>query len=106
MRILDELVGFIYRRGARNIDTNMNFDDGVTFVRVCGVCHNMTKEDLDFLDEVLSVHRQHEVEECYWYVTGDDSFGDELALTGVMIDESKVTYENDIITIITKRIED
>lgn len=106
MRILDELVGFVFKRGARSIDTNMKFDENTSYVKVCGICHNLGKEDLDYLNEVLNVDRQHEVEECYWYVTGDDSFGDELALTGVMIDEAKVTYENDIITIVTTRIED
>ncbi len=105
MRILDELVGFCCKRGASNIDININFEDKKTILTISGKLNSISQDDLEFIREELNMERQKEVEECYWVLNGDDSFGDELMLTGVMIDYADVTYENKIIKIVATRIE-
>ncbi len=106
MRIVDELVGFCCRRGSKNIDINYNIDTvKQTIITVTAPNTEVTNEDLEMLDQVLSQHRQHEMEEMYWLISGDDSFGDELSLVGVMIDDCDIKYENKVLTIVAYRTE-
>ncbi len=107
MRILDELVGFCCRRGGNDITINYNTETPkMTILTISSKNTNVTDEEIVMLDKVLNQHRQHEMEEMYWLISGDDSFGDELSLVGVMIDECKVVYENKHLTITAYRKED
>ncbi|MFV0504769.1 MAG: hypothetical protein ACK5LT_12520 [Lachnospirales bacterium] len=105
MRILDELVGFMCRRGARDIDINIKFGLHTSFLTVEADVDAIDENSLETLTEALNADRQHEVEECYWLLNGDDSFGDELSLTGIMIDDATITYENSHIKIVARRVE-
>ncbi len=107
MRIVDELVGFCCRRGGKNITINYNTEKPkMTEITVTSPNTTVTSDELTALDKTLSQHRQHEMEEMYWLISGDDSFGDELSLVGVMVDECKIIYENEVLTIIVYRNED
>lgn len=106
MKILDELVSYCAKRGARNVDMNINLMENSTTLTVSAPNTTITDYDLLTLKEALECDRQHEVEECYWCISGEDNFGDELALAGVMIDSADITYDGDRLTIIAKRIED
>ncbi len=106
MRIIDEIVGFCCRRGSQDVNINYNIkQQDETVIKVIARDVKVSNEDLEQLKAVLSQHRQREMEECYWQITGDDSYGDELSLIGVMIDEYELTYENDILTITAFRNE-
>ncbi len=106
MRIVDELVGFCCRRGGCNIDINYNTQkNNSTIITITSPNTKVTEEDLEMLEDTLSQHRQHEMEEMYWLISGDDSYGDELSLVGVMIDSCEIKYENDVLTIIAYRNE-
>ncbi len=106
MRIVDELVGFCCRRGGQNIDINYNTkENNKTIITVTSPNTKVTDEDLEMLEQVLSQHRQHEMEEMYWLISGDDSYGDELSLVGVMIDDCEIKYEDNILTIVAYRYE-
>ncbi len=105
MRILDELVGFCCRRGAKDIDVNIKLGLHTSFLTVEANVDEVSDEDLEMLDDALHADRQHEVEECYWLLNGDDSFGDELALTGIMIDDAIIDYSNSHIKIVARRVE-
>ncbi len=105
MRILDELVGFCCKRGARDIDINITLGIHTSFLTVSAKVDNISDDDIEMLDEALHADRQHEVEECYWLLNGDDSYGDELALTGIMIDNATIDYSNNHIKIVARRVE-
>ncbi len=106
MRIMEELVAFCTKRGSRNVDTNLNFEKDHTIITISAKNTIVTEEDLMILKEALYSDRQHEVEECFWNITGEDYFGDELTITGVMIDEATIKYENNILQIVARRNED
>ncbi len=106
MKIMEELVSFCTKRGSRNIDLNLTFEKERSIITVSAKDTKASDEDIRMLKEALFSDRQHEVEECFWNITGEDYFGHELTITGVMIDEATVTYENSILDIVATRIED
>ncbi len=100
MRIIDELVGFCYKRGGNNITITYNLEDhNETVIKVIAKNVKASEEELETLETALNQGRQREVEECFWIVSGDDTFGDELTLIGVMLDSGKILYENNTLTI-------
>lgn len=106
MRIIDEIVGYCCRRGSKDVTINYNTEKlNETIIKIVAIEVSLTTEDLQLLNETLSQHRQREVEECYWLITGDDSYGDELSLIGLMIDDYTLTYENKILTLTARRSE-
>ncbi len=106
MRIVDELIGFCFKHGCTNIDINVNFDDkNLSVITINCTIIDLSKEHLERFLKVLSLDRQEEMEECYWMLTGDDSFGDELTLTASMIDKCDVYYNDNKMKIIAYRKE-
>ncbi len=106
MRIIDELAGFCCRRGCDDLNINYNTEDKTkTIISIIAKNTTITTEEMETLTDQLSQHRQREMEECYWQITGDDSFGDELSLIGVMVDECIINYENKELKIIVHRVE-
>lgn len=106
MKIMEELVSFCVKRGSRDLDLHLSFDKNETNIKVTANDTNVNNDDLEFLKNSLYSDRQHEVEECFWYISGEDYYGDELTLAGVMIDRADITYENNKLEISAKRIED
>ncbi len=106
MKIMEELVSFCTKRGSRDVDINLSFAKGHSTISVSAKNTDVTNEELDDLKNALYSDRQHEVEECFWNISGEDFYGDELMLTGVMIDEAEVNYDEDKLDIKVKRIED
>lgn len=106
MRIIDELVGFCFKRGCTNVDININFDDKKnSIINLKGTIKDLPIKEVETLNKLLNLGRQEEMEECYWLLTGDDSFGDELTLIASMIDKCVVAYENNVITLTVYRSE-
>ncbi len=106
MRIMEELVSFCTNRGSRDIDLNLSFSKDFTTITVRAKNTTVNQDDLDTLKEALCSDRQHEVEECYWNIAGEDYLGEELTLAGIMIDEATVEYNDDRLDIVAKRKED
>lgn len=106
MRIIDEIVGFFFKRGCQNININLRYvDREQSIITLEGNVNDLPKEDFDELKECLSKKRQVEVEECYWLLSGDDSFGDELSLIGTMIDSFDFEIMNEHFTLVINRRE-
>ncbi len=106
MKIMEELISFCAKRGGRDIDIKFTLDKNDTKIKIA--CSNATVNDDDMyvLKQALCSDRQHEVEECFWHISGEDSYGDELTLTGIMVDSGEVVYKNGNLEIKVKRIED
>lgn len=105
MKIMEELVSFCVKRGCRNIDMNMTFVDKMTTITISAGNSKVSNRDLNFLVEALNSDRQHEVEECYWLVSGEGHFGDELTLAGMMLDSANICYDGNNLKITAKRYE-
>lgn len=106
MRIIDEIVGFFFKRGCRNIDINFRYEDKEqSVITLEGAMRDLPREDFEELKDCLSKKRQVEVEEYYWLLSGDDSFGDELSLIGAMIDSFELETTDEHFKIVIKRRE-
>ncbi len=106
MRIVDELVGFCCRRGCKDLCINYNtINPKETVVTIVAKNTVFSEDDISLLNSSLSQNRQREMEECYWLITGDDSFGDELSLIGVMVDDCEITYIDNALKIVVHREE-
>lgn len=105
MKILEELVSFCVKRGGRNVNMNIFFDKDITTISLSVENTVVKDDDLEILKSAIESDRQHEVEECYWYISGEDYLGDELTLAGVMVDGGSVKYENNKLEIFAKRVE-
>ncbi|MFV0519712.1 MAG: hypothetical protein ACK5LY_05495 [Lachnospirales bacterium] len=107
MRIVDELVGFCCKRGGNNITIHYNIEQPTeTVISVIAKNVIANEDDIETLKTAINQGRQYEVEECFWVVSGDDSFGDELTLIGIMLDYGDLTYENNILSIKAYRKEE
>lgn len=105
IRILDELVTYYNKMGNTNVHIDMKQEDDKHYLFISGEIRNITEDELINLKVLLSTPRQHEIEEYYWQLGGEISFDCELTLVGMMIDEAKVSHENNILSISLMRID-
>ncbi len=95
MRIIDEIVGFFFKRGCTDISINLKYiDKEQSIINIEGDIANLPQEDFEDFNDALNRQREVEIEECYWLLSGDDSFGDELPLIGSMIDDFKCDMQD------------
>lgn len=106
IKILEELISFCVKRGGRDINMNIKFESEFTVISLSSENTLVNDDDLQDLKDAIQSDRQHEVEECYWCISGEDYCGDELTLAGIMIDSGDVIYKNNKLEISAKRIED
>ncbi len=106
MRIIDELAGFCCKRGCNDLNINYNTEDITkTIITITAKNTTISDDEMETLRSQLAQHRQREMEECYWQITGDDSYGDELSLIGVMVDDCEIDYTNKVLKILVYRKE-
>lgn len=99
IRILDELVSYYNKLGNKDIHIDMREEGNEHHLFVSGEVKNMSEEELLNLKLLLTTPRQREIEEYYWQLGGESSFDCELTLVGMMIDEAKISYKNNILSI-------
>lgn len=99
LRIINELMNYIYKLGAKNININFNEEDTSTNFVIWGNITSLSEEKLDELKLKLNTERIHEVEEYYWHLGGDSEVGEELSLIGMMIDKVDIKLENGLLYI-------
>lgn len=63
----------------------------------------LTEEMVAEIKESLSYPRQHEIEESYWGITYDCDTPCELTMIGMMLDETTVKYDGEVLTIMAER---
>ena len=97
LRIVNELMTYLYKLGSKDINVILQKEDYNTVIIVWGKINNINTDDLDNLTTVLNTNRQHEVEETYWHLGGESESDGELSLVGMMIDEAEITYSNNIL---------
>ncbi len=95
IKIIDEILVFLYSYSSKNIKIEINKEHreySELFIDAkLGIPIEVKK--LQKLEKLLSAPRQHEMEEYYWGLTGNDTTPScELALVGMMIDWHETTY--------------
>ena len=105
IRLVDELMCFCYKYGAKDIQINVIRNDDETTILVKAHINSISPKTLTLANELLSVSRCHEMEEYYWNLSGDDDTDTELTLVGMMTDEAEIDYyeEEKILEIKVKR---
>ncbi len=97
IKIIDEMLVFLYSYTSRNIKMEIfkeNEYSEIFFEAKLG--EPISKEKLAKTRKLLSVQRQHEMEEYYWGLTGNDTTpSTELSLVGMMIDEYDMDYNEE-----------
>ncbi|MBQ6820737.1 MAG: hypothetical protein IJO26_05525 [Clostridium sp.] len=99
LKIVNELMNYLHNLGAKEINTKINTNDSGTSFTIWGNVIDVPSEEIDNLTNTLNIERQHEIEESYWYLGGEDDSDGELSLVGVMIDSAEITYVDNILCI-------
>ena len=99
LKIINEIVSFCYHFASNDVTVNIKNDNSTSVITINAIINNLPEEDFDNLVHSLNIPRQHEVEQYYWQLGGDNSFDCELSLVGMMTDECEVSYENSILYI-------
>lgn len=104
IKIIDEILVFLYSYSTRNIKIEINKEKDfseLVFDAKLGV--PIEPKKLQRLEKLLSAPRQHEMEEYYWGLTGNDTTPScELALVGMMIDWHETVYNEEEQTLLLK----
>lgn len=104
IKISDELMNLCYSYGARHINLDIRTIGKETTFLLKSEIIDLPSETIDNLITLMNYPRSHEMEECYWELTGDSDLDSEISLVGIMVDEASIKYENSILTIELKRI--
>lgn len=103
IKLVDELMSFCYKYGAKKIDINIETADNEVIIYLKTYTKKISSETLELANTLLSAPRCHEMEEYYWNLSGDDDTDTELTLVGMMTDEAEIDYNNDLLEIKLKR---
>ena len=99
LKIVNELITYFHTFGNSNVHIDLSSDGNTSYFTISGEVESISQKELDNLNSILSIPRQHEVEQYYWNLGGECEFDSELSLVGMMINKAKVTYIDNILTI-------
>lgn len=103
MRIMTDLMGYFYHLGGTHFNVDLSIEAQCTHMTVTTEVGSLSEETITRMTEVLNVPRQHDMEQNYWNLSGDEEVGDELLLVGVMVDDASVAYDGETLTILLER---
>lgn len=106
IRIMNELVNFCLQINMTDLDIDFSCHKDRGEITVAGYAENPPMERLTDLEEILNAPRQEELEEYYWVLVGEGHGHQELEMVGTLVDSGSITYENKILKISIRRIED
>ncbi|SCY83083.1 hypothetical protein [Alkaliphilus peptidifermentans] len=104
-KIINELTNFILKSGARHCDIKLEEENESIKLTIAGYSIDLSPEELEELQNSLSIPRQQPVEEYLWELAGENENYEELNLIGMMIDSASVKYKDRCLTIIITRNE-
>ncbi|MGL4572540.1 MAG: hypothetical protein ACRCVJ_15925 [Clostridium sp.] len=106
IKIINELISFCYHFSANDVTVNIKNSEHTSTITVDAIINKFPEEDYANLVHSLNIPRQHEIEQYYWQLGGDNAFDCELSLVGMMTDEANISYENSILHIELNRTEE
>lgn len=99
LRIMNELVAFFYSSGCTDIHIDLSINNNISSFLLIGNVSNLKDKDFEALKQSLCVPRQHEIEEYYWNLMGENETGSQISLVGMMIDKCNISFENNVLTL-------
>ena len=97
LRIMNELVAFFLNLGCTNIHIDLSINDNTSHFLLTGNISNLKDKNFNILKDSLCVPRQHEIEEYYWNLIGENETGSQISLVGMMIDKCNISFEKNIL---------
>lgn len=99
-KIVDETMTYFLNRNARDVSTTIKKMNDFTSISVEAKGVDVSHIEMEELVSTLnSKHRQAEMEEYYWMLTGEGQASDELMLVAVMVDSAKLDMHDDTVKI-------
>lgn len=99
LKIVNELITYFHTLGNSNVHIDLSSDETNSYFTISGEVDSISQEELDNLNTILNIPRQHEVEQYYWNLGGECEFDSELSLVGMMINKFNITYIDKVLTI-------
>ncbi len=92
IRLMNDLLGYCHMVGAHEFDTRLVMEASHSLIEVRCKVQNLPQARLDELNQYMNMPRQHEVEQYYWNISGEEEIDNELSLAGMMTDEADIRY--------------
>lgn len=106
IRLQSHLLGYCHLLGATVFDTHLALESDRSIIEVCCKVKDLPEERLEELTQQMSIPRQHEVEQNYWNISGEEAIDDELSIAGLMTDEADISYDGEVLRIHCVRLND
>lgn len=103
LNIIDEIAIYLLSAGATDITINLQDREEDYKITIKSNYRKSETEQIDKLISALKSKKQEEVEEYCWELSGESDVGTEIYLVGMMINQVKVKYDNDILELIMYR---
>lgn len=104
VRVLSDLLGYCHLIGSNDFATHLVLEPTRSIIEVRCKVRLLPQERLDELNKYLSIPRQHEVEQYYWNISGEEEIDSELSLAGMMVDTVDICYDGEELTILCQRL--
>lgn len=99
IKLMNELVNFCLKIGMKDLEINFACHKDRGEITVSGYVENPPLEELEAFEEILNFPRHEELEEYYWMLIGDGHGMQELEMVGTLVDNGKITYHDNILSI-------
>jgi hypothetical protein len=93
--IIGELTMFFFSIGATDIKIDLKDRESAFFITLSCNCAKGQEKKICKLIKALECPKGEAVEEYYWGLAGNSDLDMELTLVGMMVDDHKISYEED-----------
>ncbi|MDL2294018.1 hypothetical protein LJC60_05235 [Ruminococcaceae bacterium OttesenSCG-928-D13] len=106
VRVMSDIMGYCHLIGCNRFKVDFEMKETTTEITIVAEVPNITEKQLKEMTKLLNMPRQHEVEQYYWNISGEEEIDNELSLAGMMTDEATVDYAEGVLTVTVLRCED
>lgn len=99
INLLSEFTSYLVNLGCDDIHIDFKTKKNSISLLFSSTNPNISEKDIDTLTSLLNTPRREYIEEYYWELNGNENFYSELTLIGMMIDESEVSYADNILSV-------
>ena len=104
IRIMNDLMGYCHFIGAYHMQVEFDMQADRSTITLNADVPNVSEQQVREMETLLNIPRQHEVEQNYWNISGEEEISTELNLVAMMIDNAKLLLEDKRIHIWVQRL--